>query len=159
MTKYILGVDPGLDGAFALCSRDEVIVFDMPTRKRVVNHIHKRQLDLPAIANWFDIYGSTIREACIEEPSAAPGQGVTSMFNFGFNCGVAQMAVASAIIPITLVRPATWKGALGLSSDKNASRAMASKLCPNHAHLFSRVKDDGRAEAVLLAYYIAKFTT
>jgi crossover junction endodeoxyribonuclease RuvC len=82
-----------------------------------------------------------------------PAQGVTSAFNFGFAAGALQGLVAGNAIPMHLVAPLTWKRHYKLSADKDASRRRASQLFPAHSHLWARAKDDGRAEAVLLAYY------
>jgi len=91
--------------------------------------------------------------AIIEQVAAMRGQGVTSMFRFGQSYGVTQMAVAAHKIPMQFVTPAKWKSYLGLSRDKGVSRSLASQRFPKQADLFKRVKDDGRAEAALLALY------
>lgn len=155
--RYILGIDPGLKGACALLDWNTnalVAVFDLPVRKRMVAGKQRAFLDLPALATWFDGCACEVREAIIEAPGAMPGQGVTSMFNFGFACGGVQAMAAAHLISSTLVRPADWKRALFLTGkDKNASRALAAKMFPAQASWFARVKDDGRAEAALLALY------
>jgi crossover junction endodeoxyribonuclease RuvC len=151
--KYILGIDPGLSGAFCLYNPEDIIFFDMPTLEITRNGKKKRQLDLYAIARFIDEHSANIEKAVIENPGAMPGQGSTSMFAFGFNCAAAQMAVAANFIPMTLVRPATWKHDMGLSKDKDATRLKASQMFPQWAHYFSRVKDDGRAEALLIACF------
>jgi crossover junction endodeoxyribonuclease RuvC len=155
--RFVVGIDPGLSGAVALVSPERAVeVMDMPTHEITVNKKTKRTLDLYKLASFFDINRTRISHATIEEPHAMPEQGVTSMFNFGFVCGVAQMAVAAAGIPMTLVRPAAWKGAMGITGGKDASRRRASQILPEWNHLWARAKDDGRAEAVLLAIYGAR---
>lgn len=163
--RYILGIDPGLGGALALYQPQHPIfaagyaeVIDMPTHTITVNGKQKRQIDLYQLARWIDMHSSDISLAVIEDPHALPGQGVTSSFNFGAACGIAQMAAASAMIPMHLVRPATWKKAMNLTADKDASRRRASMLFPQHSANWARAKDDGRAEAVLLAYYGSKLS-
>lgn len=155
--KIFLGIDPGLGGALATYQKTEsgVLIYaeDMPTFEITVNGKKKRQIDLYKLAGLFNNNFQIADHAFIEDPHALPGQGVTSSFNFGASCGVAQMAVASCGIPMTLVRPAIWKKALSLTADKDACRRRASQLFPRYASLFSRSKDDGRAEATLLAYY------
>jgi crossover junction endodeoxyribonuclease RuvC len=97
--------------------------------------------------------------ATVERVHAMPGQGVTSMFSFGFAAGSLQQALASAEIPVTLVTPASWKAIYGLRGgreNKDMSRTKASELFPGCEHLWARKKDDGRAEAVLLAHYGSK---
>mgnify|MGYP001594690936 CR=1 FL=1 len=152
----ILGIDPGLGGALALYDPQKSVligVCDMPTFAITVNGKTRRQIDLVKLKAWLAWYELGASHAVIEEPHAMPGQGVTSSFSFGFACGVAQMAVASLDIPMTLVRTATWKRAMNLTADKDAARKRASQLMPQSAHLWTRKCDDGRAEAALLAYY------
>jgi len=129
---------------------------DMPTKPIIVNGKQKRTLDLSKLGAFFELHAERIRLVTIEDPHAAPGQGVTSMFNFGFNCGAAQMAVAAHAVPTYLVRPAKWKLDMGLTSNKDDSRALATKLLPQFAHHWSLKKHDGRAEATLLAIYGAQ---
>jgi crossover junction endodeoxyribonuclease RuvC len=152
---YIAGVDPGLSGAIALYRPAplDVQVFDMPTFAITTNGKKKRDLDLMSLARWMDVNGTSIRLAMVEDVHAMPGQGVSSCFKFGFAAGVAQMALASCFVPVRRVRPNQWKQAMRLSADKDASRRLASELLPTFSHLWSRVMNDGRAEAVLLAVY------
>ena len=91
--------------------------------------------------------------AVIEKVSAMPGQGVSSMFRFGEGYGALQMAIAGHRHTRHFVTPATWKKHFKLSRDKGVSRGLAIQRFPQHAKLFARVKDDGRAEATLLALY------
>jgi len=151
--KYILGVDPGLSGCLCLYRAEDVIFFDMPTLEITRNGKKKRQIDLYALARFVDEYAANIEKAIIENPGAMPGQGSTSMFAFGFGCGAAQMVVAANFIPMELVHPATWKKSMGLSKDKASSRLKASQMFPQWAHHWARVKDDGRAEALLITIY------
>jgi hypothetical protein len=152
---YILGIDPGLSGALALLGDDHVEVFDMPTLEVTQGKKGKarRIIDLYTLARWVDVNSGGIKEAHIETPMSMPNDGAVQAHKFGFCCGAVQMAVASAFIPMHLVAPNTWKARMALSSSKDDSRAMASRLFPRFAHLFARKKDDGRAEAVLLARY------
>jgi crossover junction endodeoxyribonuclease RuvC len=98
----------------------------------------------------------------IEDVHAMPKQGVSSSFSFGRALGVAEGVLAGNGLSLRYVSPAKWKKALGLSSDKGVSRRRADKgvsrrraieLWPEHAKAFERVKDDGRAEAALLAWW------
>ena len=89
-----------------------------------------------------------------------PKQGVTSSFNFGRSKGVVEGVFAAAGRPIVYVSPGVWKRALGLSKDKGASRRRAIELWPDHTDKFRRAKDDGRAEAALIAlWYVTKGKT
>lgn len=156
--KYFLGIDPGLSGALALYDplTDELIIKDMPTFTKKVGGKQKRILDLYGLANIIDPYVPHIKKAIVEQVGAAPGQGVTSMFSFGFSAGCAQMVVAANFIPMTTELPQIWKKAMRLGKGKDAARQEASRLLPRHSEKWARVKDDGRAEAALLAVYLAK---
>lgn len=158
MTRYYLGVDPGLSGALAFYdpNTNDLIIHDMPVHEIVKNKKTKRQLDLYQLGILMDSMANVTKHAFIEAPSAMPGQGVTSSFAFGFGCGCAQMVVAANLIPMTLYAPAVWKKAMGLSSSKDEARRMASMLMPKHAKLWPLKKDDGKAESALLAYLGAK---
>lgn len=156
--RFFLGIDPGLSGALAFYDPvvNEMQVFDMPTHNLTVNGKKKRKLDLTRLTAIVDDLSHITKMACVEEVGAMPGQGVTSMFSFGFSAGCAQMVVAANYISMTLVRPAIWKKAMGVKADKDSARLMASRLLPMHAHHWPLVKHDGRAEAALLALYLAR---
>lgn len=151
--KFICGVDPGLSGCIALYNPNVVHVYDAPTLEITVNGKKRRRLDMHAVARFFDMHASSIIKAVVEDPDTMPGQGVVSSGSFMKVCGAMQMAVISAGLVIELVKPARWKGAMGLTADKDATRLRASQLLPQWAHLWARAKDDGRAESVLLAIY------
>lgn len=156
--QYFLGIDPGLSGALAFYNpkTDELKVWDMPVHETKVAGKKKRRLDITALANILDPLGALVIMAAVEEVGAMPKQGVSSSFNFGFSAGCAQMVVAAYFIPMQLVRPNVWKKALHVTGDKNEARRQASRLLPKHATNWPLVKHDGRAEAALLAYYLAK---
>jgi crossover junction endodeoxyribonuclease RuvC len=153
----IAGIDPGKTGALAISYPDGYVeVFDVPK-------IKLRGKEVPAWMDWHATWTAALAIACvdqivIEDVSARPGQGVTSMFTFGRTLGfVHALAVASGA-SIHTVTPSVWKGKLGLlNSDKGASREKAKALYPRSVDLLGRVKDDGRAEAILLAHYGRKF--
>jgi len=159
MTAHaFIGIDPGLSGAIAVIDMraSHINVVDMPLHTITRNGKAKRQLDLYQLGNWFDLHRNTIKLATIEAVHSMPAQGITSAFTFGFAAGALQGLVAGNAIPMHLVAPLTWKRAFKLTSDKDASRRAASQLFPAFSHLWARAKDDGRAEAVLLAYYGSK---
>lgn len=150
----ILGIDPGLSGALALFDGKTLAIFDTPTTTRTVGKSKKQQIDIYQLGSWLDIHRNRIRFAMIEEVGAMPGQGVTSMFNFGFTTGAIHGALGASAIPLQLVRPNVWKQRFGLiGQDKDASRQAASRLAPAFAHHWPLKKHDGRAEAFLLAFY------
>lgn len=155
MTRLFMGIDPGLDGAIATLDpvTQAVTVFDMPTFEITVSKKKRRELDLFALARWFDMHADSIVKATIEDPGPMPTDGAIQAFKFGTNCGVAKMAVAAHLIPMQLVRPADWKRAMRLTADKDASRRAATLRFPQAGDLFALKKFDGRAEAALLAFY------
>ena len=149
-----LGVDPGLNGALATFGPHGIETYDMPT----FDITGKQKIDIKLLD---DILRGivAVREPClavVEDVHSMPKQGVASSFSFGFVTGVAHALLATHRIPVHLVSPASWKRLMGLSSDKDASRQKASRLFPGAAAQWSRKKDDGRAEAALLAYYGSK---
>lgn len=155
--SYFLGIDPGLSGALAFFDpvSNDLQVMDMPTHTITVNAKKKRRLDL----NSLDVIFSSMLAvkttiAVIENVNAMPKQGVTSSFNFGFTAGALNAFLAAKRIPFVSVAPATWKKIMRVTSDKDATRREASRLMPMHADKWRQVKDDGRAEAALLAYYL-----
>jgi crossover junction endodeoxyribonuclease RuvC len=151
--KLVVGIDPGLSGAIAFFdpTSGELEVVDMPVLasgtggKKVVNE--------DGLAGIFDKKSPHIRHVFLEQVGAMPGQGVTSMFSFGTTYGVIRGVLASHFLRRTMVTPQKWKKALGVPAAKDGARARASQLLPTHGSLWSRVKDDGRAEASLIAYY------
>lgn len=153
----VAGIDPGKTGALAIVYPDgAVLVYDVPTVKL-------KGKDTPAWSDWRQKWAVALEFAApdmivIEMVAARPGQGVTSMFTFGRALGFIHAIAAGAAVPVHFVTPTVWKGKLGLlNSDKGASREKARTLHPRHACHFERVKDDGRAEAVLLAHYGRKY--
>ena len=151
----IFGCDPGFTGAVALYWTDsgKLEVHDMPVVK---NTKGKAIINSPYL---LDILQNEANEKClalIEQVSAMPGQGVSSMFRFGEGYGMLQMACAANKLPTQFVTGAKWKGYFGLNRDKGVSRGLAMQRFPEYAGLFSRVKDDGRAEAALIALYAAE---
>jgi hypothetical protein len=147
--RVILGIDPGKTGALAFYFTAEpfrVAVEDMP----IVND----KVNAPLLSDILWKYGPTY--AVIEAVGARPGQGVSSMFNFGVSYGIAIGVLGTRAVPLHFVTPAKWKKHFGLSSDKEQSRAKAIQLFPACSSSFARKKDDGRAEAALIAKYGAE---
>jgi crossover junction endodeoxyribonuclease RuvC len=147
--KRTMGIDPGAGGALALLDGDRLIhAADMPTImvKGRAKVMPSGVVDL--VVNWKP------DQIVLEDVAAMPGQGVTSMFSFGRGVGILEGVIAALGYPLVMVRPATWKRAAGVPADKDAARLMATRLWPDHANLFARKKDDGRAEAALLARWM-----
>lgn len=164
----ILGIDPGLSGALALYwpSTGGLTVYDMPTlaagkgksSKQVLDH-HGLVSILREISEASVGHNGQVPSAFLEQVSAMPGQGVTSMFSFGLTYGALRQALASEGVPTTLVTPVVWKKALKVSAAKDGAVARASDLLPRHADKFRGKRGglmDGRAEAALIAVYGAR---
>lgn len=139
----IVGIDPGKTGAIAALDNKGALLWveDMT------------DLTGLGIGSWLAerLDGELVRVCWVEQVHAMPKQGVTSVFTFGAGYGALLGALGALGIRTKLVTPNVWKRAARLSSDKTASRQRAAELWPADAHLFRRVKDDGRAEACLIA--------
>lgn len=148
----IYGIDPGYTGAITLYwpKTGDIEVHDMPTLK---NAKGKTILNMHSILDILEPENDGPRVAYIEQVAAMKGQGVSSMFRFGEQFGALQMALAATKTPMHMVTPATWKRHFGLSRDKGVARSLAMNRFPAEASRFGRVKDDGRAEATLIALY------
>lgn len=155
--KFICGIDPGLTGAIAFIKNegvgpDDLHVFPMPVLK--INS--KNTLDDYEFARMVDEYAKETEHAFLEKVGAMPKQGVTSSFNFGTSYGIARGLIAANFIPRTLVAPVLWKKGLRVQADKDAARARASELMPAHSRKWKMKKQDGLAEAALIALYGAR---
>jgi len=148
----IIGIDPGFSGAIAIWrpAIRQLYVYDMPI---VLNAKGKSEIDMHTLHDLLAPEDDQRHLAVVEQVSAMPGQGVSSMFRFGQGFGIVQMALAAHKIETHYVTPATWKKHFGLNREKGVSRGLAMRRVPSAADLFKRVKDDGRAEATLLALY------
>ena len=145
----VMAIDPGLSGAIAVFEGGALIdIADMPTHELSRNGKAKRQISASALAGIFTQHDP--RHVIVEKVSAMPGQGVTSMFSFGRSLGIIEGIVAAYDIPVTYVTPSVWTKAVGRGAGKDASRARACELYPTQQKSFARVKDDGRADAVLI---------
>jgi crossover junction endodeoxyribonuclease RuvC len=146
----IAGVDPGLGGALALYDtkrRELTAVIDMPVFKLKT----KSELDPHLIAAFFK--DRDIDHVFLELPQGRPGQGAYATGRFWMSYGVVLGVVVALDLVYTTVAAATWKRALGVPSEKNASRMRATQLLPGYAGFWKLVKHDGRAEAAMIAYY------
>lgn len=144
--QFVIGVDPGASGALVWLTADGAIhaVEDMPHHDGVVSgalvaDMVRQHSGISCTVAWLELVG------------AMPRQGISSSFKFARAFGTVIGALEALRIPTNYVTPAAWKRAAGLSKDKGQSRRRAVELWPNHSHLFARVKDDGRAEAALIA--------
>lgn len=149
----VLGIDPGLNGALAFIHSDKGIldIIDMPTLQIVRNGKFKREVDPAGVASAILLYNPT--RAVLELVNATPQMGVTSSFSFGESKGIVRGVLAALNVPMTSVPPLTWQRAMHVRKGKDAARARAAELFPRDATRFRRVKDDGRADATLIAAY------
>jgi crossover junction endodeoxyribonuclease RuvC len=149
----IMGIDPGLSGAIAIydTATGELMVEDMPTVEVTRNGKAKREISAQLLSEA--IAAAYAQQAYLERVGAMPGQGVSSVFSFGRSVGMLEGVLAALDIPTTIVPPTTWQRKVNVRGGKDGSRERAMQLFPKYAHLFSRKKDDGRADAALIAYY------
>lgn len=150
----VLGVDPGLSGAIALldtAAKGTLVVMDMPVVTITTSTKKTRnELNLAALAQ--DIGALAPDHVVIERVSAMPGQGVTSMFRFGYAAGAVAGVVAGLGIPLSFVEPKAWKKRLAVPAQPDdASRLIVCRLFPRFADQFRRKLDHNRADAVLIA--------
>lgn len=150
----VMSIDPGLSGAMAVFDGETLIdIVDTPVHSLVRNNKTKRQISGSGLAAIFR--DCKPAHVIVEKVSAMPGQGVTSMFSFGRSFGLIEGILAAFEIPATYVTPSVWTKGIGRGVGKDASRARACELYPSHQKSFARVKDDGRADAVLIgAWYL-----
>jgi crossover junction endodeoxyribonuclease RuvC len=158
----IVGIDPGLRGALAFLSDKGkfINIFDVPimangkatgTNKNIVNVQELNSLLQSVIR--FEKESYEVINCWIENVHSMPGQGVASAFNFGHTCASIATVIKLALIRVEFITPQAWKKHFKISSDKEVARALAIDLFPDAAHLLSRKKDEGRAEALLIARY------
>ena len=153
----IAGIDPGLSGALFFLDPNHLSAgeaVDLPVHLLMRGGKKKREVDVSGLIEI--LAGRRLEHAFLEQVSAMPGQGVSSVFAFGKAYGVILGAIAAHSIPLTLVAPIVWKRALAVPKAKDGARARASQLLPDAAHQWPRVHHHSRAEAALLALYGAR---
>lgn len=148
--RRIIGIDVGLSGAIAMMTGETLTgIVDMPTVTLERNGKSKRQISIPELIQIIDTFKP--EEAYIEKVFAMAGQGVTSVFSFGRSLGAIEGVIAARSIKATLITPQTWQKAMGVTGGKDGARARAMELFPWNVDYFKRKKDDGRADAALIA--------
>ena len=153
----IIGIDPGISGSICFFEDGKIIdVIEMPTMTD--GKKNKRQVNGSQIYN--EIYSRIDKiekkniRTVIEQVSAMPGQGVTSMFNFGQSFGILKGICAAMQLSVHFVRPAKWKKYFNLiNSEKDASRTRAIEIFPYFSGQLSRKKDSNKADAILIASF------
>jgi len=153
----IIGIDPGISGSICFFEDGKILdVVEMPTMTE--GKKNKRQVNGSQIYN--EIF-NRVKEidkrdikVIIEQVSAMPGQGVTSMFNFGQSFGILKGICSAMQLPMYFVRPAKWKKYFNLiNSEKDASRTKAIEIFPYFSSQLSRKKDSNKADAILIASF------
>ena len=153
----IIGIDPGISGSICFFENGKIIdVIEMPTMTE--GKKNKRQVNGSQIYNEIlkriNIDGKQDIRVIIEHVTAMPGQGVTSMFNFGQSFGILKGICSALQLPMYFVRPAKWKKYFNLlNSEKDASRTRAIEIFPYFSTQLSKKKDSNKADAILIASF------
>ena len=154
----VIGIDPGLNGAIAVLQDNKVKeIFDVPVMPE--GKKNKRQLNSAQLVKLLKDIISDSEEVLVvvENVSAMPGQGVTSMFNFGQTFGAIKGICAALGLPIFFVRPAKWKKHFDLiNSSKDASRTKAIEMYPSLSDQLSKKKDVNKSDAILIARFYSE---
>ena len=154
---FIIGIDPGISGSICFFQDGAILdVIEMPTMTE--GKKNKRQVNGSQIYNEINKRISNLNRheirVVIEQVSAMPGQGVTSMFNFGQSFGILKGICAAMQLPMFFVRPAKWKKYFNLiNSEKDASRTKAIEIFPYFSSQLSKKKDSNKADAILIASF------
>ena len=151
----IIGIDPGLSGAIAVMYDKKVInMYDMPVMAE--GKKNKRQLNSSQLVNIIKENINEDEEAIVvvEQVNAMPGQGVTSMFNFGQTFGAIKGVCAALKLPIFFVRPSKWKKHFELiNSSKDASRTKVIEMYPTLSGQLAKKRDVNKSDAILIAKF------
>ena len=154
---FIIGIDPGISGSICFFEDGKILdVIEMPTMNE--GKKNKRQVNGAQIYNEItDRINKLERQdvrVVVEQVSAMPGQGVTSMFNFGQSFGIIKGICSAMQLPLYFVRPAKWKKYFNLiKSEKDASRTRAIEIFPYFSSQLSKKKDSNKADAILIASF------
>ena len=153
----IIGIDPGISGSICFFEDGKILdVVEMPTMTE--GKKNKRQVNGSQVYNEISKRIKQVDKkdikVIIEQVSAMPGQGVTSMFNFGQSFGILKGICSAMQLPMYFVRPAKWKKYFNLiNSEKDASRTKAIEIFPYFSSQLSRKKDSNKADAILIASF------
>jgi crossover junction endodeoxyribonuclease RuvC len=153
----VIGIDPGISGSICFFQDGKIIdVMEMPTMTE--GKKNKKQVNGSQIFNEISERIKKIDKkdvkVIIEQVSAMPGQGVTSMFNFGQSFGILKGICSAMQLPMYFVRPLKWKKYFNLiNSEKDASRTRAIEIFPYFSSQLSRKKDSNKADAILIASF------
>tara|TARA_B100001996_G_C18333110_1_gene467152 strand:- start:42 stop:536 length:495 start_codon:yes stop_codon:yes gene_type:complete len=154
---FIIGIDPGISGSICFFEDGKIIdVVEMPTMtegKKNKKQVNGSQIFNEILERIKKLDKKDIK-VVIEQVSAMPGQGVTSMFNFGQSFGILKGICSAMRLPMYFVRPAKWKKYFNLiNSEKDASRTRSIEIFPYFSGQLSRKKDSNKADAILIASF------
>ena len=153
----IIGIDPGVSGSICFFRDGKILdAIEMPVMNE--GKKNKKQVNGAQIYNEIskkiNSNPETKTRVVIEHVTAMPGQGVTSMFNFGQSFGVLKGICSAMRLPMFFVRPAKWKRYYNLiNSEKDASRTRAIEIFPDFSTKLSKKKDSNKADAILIASF------
>ena len=153
----IIGIDPGISGSICFFVDGKIThIIEMSTMAE--GKKNKRQVNGSQIYNEISKrlknFDKQNVRVIIEQVSAMPGQGVTSMFNFGQSYGILKGICSAMQLPMYFVRPAKWKKYFNLlNSEKDASRTKAIEIFPYFSSQLSKKKDSNKADAILIASF------
>ena len=160
----IIGIDPGISGSICFFQDGKIVdVIEMPTMTE--GKKNKKQVNSSQVFNEISEKIKKLDKneikVVIEQVSAMPGQGVTSMFNFGQSFGILKGVCSAMQLPMYFVRPAKWKKYFNLiNSEKDASRTRAIEVFPYFSNQLSKKKDSNKADAILIAsFYYETYKT
>ena len=153
----IIGIDPGISGSICFFEDGKIIdVVEMPSMtegKKNKKQVNGSQIYNEILSRIKKTEKQNIR-VIIEQVSAMPGQGVTSMFNFGQSFGILKGICSAMRLPVYFIRPAKWKKYFSLiNSEKDASRTRAIEMFPYFSSQLSKKKDSNKADAILIASF------
>ena len=153
----IIGIDPGISGSICFLEDGRILdVLEMPTMaegKKNKKQVNGSQIYNEILNKINKIQKQDVR-VVIEQVSAMPGQGVTSMFNFGQSFGILKGICSAMQLPMYFVRPAKWKKYFSLiNSEKDASRKRAIEMFPYFSYQIKKKKDSNKADAILIASF------
>ena len=151
----IIGIDPGVSGAICILTDGKITeIYEMPTM--IDGKKNKKQVNGAEITNIInkELVNEKDINVVIEHVSAMPGQGVTSMFNFGQSFGVLKGICSALKLPVHFIRPVKWKKHFNLiNTEKDASRTKVIEVFPYISSKISKKKDANKADAILIASY------
>ena len=154
----LIGIDPGLTGAIAILEDKKVLnIYEMPVMAE--GKKNKKQLNSAQLVSFIKEYANNNNDVVVivEQVNAMPGQGVTSMFNFGQTFGAIKGICAALKLPIFFVRPLKWKKHYELvNSSKDSSRTKAIEMYPTLSNQLAKKKDVNKSDAILIARFYSE---